>query len=133
VTKLQPLKPYAKLKDCVGQRLVAAVVPQSGSSRLDALLVFDGAWARFEVYGYDGDDGPTTVLRERAADISGAAQLADTEYGRKTLEEFARLGLLDSETVAKAVADAKAEGHARAEQYERREYERLKKKFEGEP
>jgi hypothetical protein len=128
--KIQALKPYAKLKDCVGQKLVAVVTPGSGSHRLNALLVFDGAWARLEVYGYDSDDGSRTVLRERAESLSSASSLADSEWGSSTLDEFVSLGLLDGAAVAEILTAAKAKNEADQERRERAEYDRLKKKFE---
>jgi|1185.fasta_scaffold254923_2 hypothetical protein len=129
--RLATSKPYAKLADCIGQKLVAAVVHER---RLDAVLVFvfENAWARVEVYGYDSDDGPTQVLRERRGSVGTATDLADSEWGAATLRELATLGLLSAEDVESVICGAQATEREKQERLEREDYMRLKAKFESE-
>lgn len=115
--KVPAAKPYAKLEDCVGQKLVGTFVKKG---TYIWFLVFENAYAMLELYGYNDGDRDVTVLRERQPNP------------RDHLKTLNALGLVPTEAVERHELAHKTICDDNMERLERESYERLKKKYGAE-
>lgn len=114
--KLEPNRPYKKLKDCAGQKFIGG----SLDGQWNGILVFESAWCWVSIHS-DDEEGPRMTEHQWSLDDWSAA------------EDAVRLGLLTREQVDEYRAKQRDARAAADEARERREYERLKKKFEAQP
>jgi len=119
VTPFPLTKPLKKLADCIGQKLTAAKA--DGYDDV-AFLVFEDGFAMLSIYfGYEAGDG---YLEEGCSTKRRAELLAENVAALVTL------GLVTPEDAQKYRDEQAAKATEAREAAERKEFERLRAKFE---